>query len=198
MQYSNTSLNWLDATIATTLTLSRIATLLAVACVFLHLFSCEILSNCFSGTALKKYETLSFFDTWEYLCYSLHLHKRFSSVYSTCFDKDLQHSLQICLFAYWQFFSWMLYPFDKAKIALSCKKTSQLLDTLMVILAKAKSLSSIIQKLNRRGGATREEGADSRAAQAEPTKVTSFSFRPMLLSTIAWAHWINFYWKSTI
>ena len=49
------------------------------------------------------------------------------------------------------------------------EKTSQLLDTLMVILAKAKSLSSIIQKLNR-GGGTREEGAAStRAAQAANT-----------------------------
>ena len=93
----------------------------------------------------------------------------------TCFDKDLQHYLKICLFAYWQFFSWMLYPFDKAKIALSCKKSSQLLDTLMVILAKAKSLSSIIQKLNRRGGRM-EEGADSRAAQAEPTANTCKSY----------------------
>ena len=107
----------------------------------------------------------------------------------TCFDKDLQHYLQICLFAYWQFFSWMLYPFDKAKIALSCKKTSQLLDTLMVILAKAKSLSSIIQKLNRRGG--HEEGRRSRQQSGSSRANTCksyFIFFSAYASTTAWAH----------
>ena len=164
MQYSNTSLNWLEATIATTLTLSRIATLLA--CVFAFIFMRNPVELLF-GHRTESMKPWHFCDTWEYLCFSLHLHKRFSSVYCTCFDKDLQHFLQICLFAYWHYFSWMLYPFDKAKIALSCKKTSQLLDTLMVILAKAKSLSSIIQKLNRRGGhegrRSRQQSGSSRA-----------------------------------